>query len=325
MELDTRIVNIKSHYGGLGDAIARIPSYKWAIMNQRHCVFYIFVPDFFVEFCNIIMKSELEGEDQATYQILPLSLWERRLKSNSTYTVGFDPLQITSLSMHLVDHGFLNVNNRLPANDEERSYPVWKSPSHEQRKRDEYVVVTTGFTSEVREWKVEEINKFIDLVKTKTSLNVVLLGAGSVHAGPGVTISGKFDEAIKAEACEDLRDQTTITQAADILARASAVVGVDNGLLHLASCTDVPVIWGFTSVDPKHRIPVRNSKPGYNAYTVLPSVGLDCRFCQSKYHFFEHNFKKCLRQRMSNEESIPCLPDMKAESFFKILKTRILK
>jgi ADP-heptose:LPS heptosyltransferase len=177
----------------------------------------------------------------------------------------------------------------------------------------------------VREWPVSEINAFIKLVKENTNLDVVLLGASQIDHSSEFQVKGEFNESIRSELTEDLRDKTTLTEAMEILSQARAVVGVDNGLLHLASCSDVPVIWGFTSVDPKHRIPVRNNVAGYNAYTVVPSAGLNCRFCQSKYYYVEHNFKNCLQVTLNSSPTIPCTTDMKAEKFMRILKTRILK
>jgi hypothetical protein len=346
VELPAQVVNVSLAQGGVGDNIARIPALRYAIRNFRHALFYIYAPEGFISFLQAILKSELGDDEAAMYQVLPLDLWDRRLRGME---VDFKPIQISSLSMGLVENGFLHLCNRLPASPGEAEYPVF-TPSPRDvlntdpilKARAAYVVVTTGFTSPVREWPVAEINDFILRTK-KEGLNVVLLGSSKINVSENFQVEVKFNERIRSDLCEDLRDQTTIKEACEILGNAVCVVGVDNGLLHLASCTSVPVIWGFTSVDPKHRIPVRNGKPGFNAYTVQPSATLDCRACQSRYHFFEHDFRQCLALRLkgstgisnemlasdpsgrrSEEKSIECLKDMKGEKFFHVLKTRIL-
>lgn len=89
-------------------------------------------------------------------------------------------------------------------------------------------------------------------------------------------------EALRAQ-CVDLRERTNTLEARDILGHAEAVIGLDGGLLHLAGTTEVPIVYGITSVDPAHRHIYRHGEPGWKQKFVQPPESLACRGCQSHW------------------------------------------
>jgi ADP-heptose:LPS heptosyltransferase len=104
---------------------------------------------------------------------------------------------------------------------------------------------------------------------------------------------------IKTKGCLDLRNQTTLPEAAVIMSKARFILGMDGGLLHLASCTDRPVAFIFTSVHPDFRIPYRRA--GLHTTVITPPKELHCRFCntgepgkKSMTYVLGHDFKHCL-------------------------------
>jgi len=70
------------------------------------------------------------------------------------------------------------------------------------------------------------------------------------------------------------------------------IIGLDNGLIHLAGMTDVPIVAGYTTVDPYYRVPYRHGVKGWNCYVVEPTS--ECRYCQTE-HFETYgiNFLEC--------------------------------
>ena len=75
---------------------------------------------------------------------------------------------------------------------------------------------------------------------------------------------------------------------------AEVVVGLDNGLLHLAACTPVKIVAGYTTVKPAHRMPYRVGELGYKVWPVVPDLALKCRYCQSKAGFvYKFDFRSC--------------------------------
>ena len=87
----------------------------------------------------------------------------------------------------------------------------------------------------------------------------------------------------------DLINKTTISELATIMSKSRAYIGMDSGNTHLAFTTKIPVICGFTSIQPDLRIPYRK-----NSITIpIISEEIECRFCQSDWNLIDHIFYKC--------------------------------
>ena len=96
---------------------------------------------------------------------------------------------------------------------------------------------------------------------------------------------------------------------------AIAVVGADTGLIHLAACTDVPIICGYTTVDPDLRMPYRHNELGWNLTPITPPKS-DCRYCSSSLFLNNVNFNECLQKEYQ------CIDSLSAEAFINELKIR---
>jgi ADP-heptose:LPS heptosyltransferase len=107
-------------------------------------------------------------------------------------------------------------------------------------------------------------------------------------------------------------------QTGKIIAGAKTIVGVDNGLLHVAGCTNIPIVGGYTSVDPEHRMPYRNNIMGWNYYPVVPPESEPEKFFQSRYDFImEHDYRKSY---LGNDSLIKSLtPELYINELEKIL------
>jgi ADP-heptose:LPS heptosyltransferase len=184
-----------------------------------------------------------------------------------------------------------------------------------------YAVVTTAYTSDTRHWKSEYVNEVSDYLNS-IGVTPVFLGKAYTHAYKKTGIFGTFDADYTKGI--NLIDKTNLFEAHAIMANAKFVMGIDNGLLHLASMSQVPVIWGFTSVLPEHRLPYRNGIKGDNTYLVTPSEEeLPCTGCQSKFNFApsDHSFLNCWY------DDLKCLDLMTSDRWIeqikKILKTEL--
>ncbi len=95
----------------------------------------------------------------------------------------------------------------------------------------------------------------------------------------------------------NLIDKTSLFEAHSIMANSAAVLGLDNGLLHLACMSSTAkLVYGFTTVEPRHRLPYRNDIQGYNCLVVMPTKEeLSCIGCQSNMNFANttHCFTTC--------------------------------
>lgn len=268
------VVSIQRH--GLGDEIARIPAilslYKEGltptIISRRSMIEII--QQFFPKE-KVVTYDEYKSRSDLN-KILGISV------ENDSYP--------TSLSTHLVDHGFMLLSDRLPENDLERSYPRVTVKSWNASKP--HVVICTDHTAPNRQFPSEYINPLCDWIISK-GLLPVYLGGKAFDTQPTFTAKD-----LTAKGRLDLRGQTTLIDCLEIISTAKAVIGVDGGLIHLAGLTNTPIIAGYTSVDPKYRMPYRNGKLGDRLVPVIPDQNLNCKFCQNTKRFeWDHDYRTC--------------------------------
>lgn len=299
-------LNILCDQGGIGDLIAWMPAVKYIYTQHPHVRIYLWVPDYFQEFA----KSLLAG----TSDRIIVSKWSDGAKHfKSGYpSKTFKGNSITNLGMHMTEHAFSLICNTQPTDPNHYNYlqpDLSKIDVSKFNLPEKYVVITTGYTAKVREFLPEYVNKVAKYCKSK-GYDVVFLGKKETHSGLVHTIQGAFNNEIDYSAGVDLIDKTNLFEATKVCSKAQAVVGLDNGILHLAGCTDVNIVGGFTTVNPNHRMPYRDGIMGHKYYPVVPSTSLKCRFCQSNWQFTaNHDFKECFYQ------DLQCVKDLTADLY----------
>ncbi len=240
-----------------------------------------------------------------------------------TKTTKWDGI-VSPMKIHCTDYAFLKLCDEIPSIEhrnflqiDPNTIPLASTlPIDVQLSgiSGEFVVITTGYTAEVREFPANTINEIATWCK-ENNLGVVWLGKKDTPTGSAYTIKGAFNSKIDYSQGLDLIDKTSLLEAAYVMSKAKAVIGVDNGLLHVAGCTDVHIIGGFTTVSPDIRIPVRNNELNYKFTSIVPKESLSCRFCQEKTNFlFNHDYKFCMYKDKL------CVQDMTSDKFIEALK-----
>jgi ADP-heptose:LPS heptosyltransferase len=297
--------------GGLGDLIAAMPAFRFIYEKHPHVHVYVWIPDFFYDFAKACLKG--------TENRILLGKWSQGADGfkSGYHSVSFRNNHYTNLAQHMTEHAFHLICNTVP---DDKNYLNYLQPNLSKINIDEfklpekYVVITTGFTAKVREFLPRHINTISQYVLDK-GFTPVFLGKKETPSGLKFVIKGKFNTEINYDSGINLIDKTTLLQATLICSKAAAVVGLDNGILHLASCTDVPIVGGFTTVKPEHRVPYRDGVKGKNYFAVVPPESLKCRFCQSNWNFsFENVFTEC------KYEDYTCLSELGADLYIKELE-----
>jgi ADP-heptose:LPS heptosyltransferase len=293
--------------GGLGDYIHWTTAIQCAIDSNPQISGLVSSPPYFAELAEYWLRPwsdrfqiHIHNESKIGEDPI-LTKMKRRFHSR------FDSLN--SCVHHLMFVGFgvyayldyiPEEWNRLPEiRGDERNISRFELPP-------QYAVVTTEATSKTRMLPVDTINAISKYLNIQ-GIRPVFLGRKELDNNYG-TIERK---GINTTEVLDLRDQTTSLEAACILANAKLVVGLDNGLLHLACCSKVPVIMAFTTVHPRQRIPPRPADA--KTFVIVPPEELKCRFCQTNVHFVEHDFRHC----MYKDEA--CCKLMTADEFIKCI------
>jgi len=281
-------VNYVLTEGGIGDFIGHLSAIEWLARNHPQINGRVYCPDFFVEIAANVLQKYHKWRVQGKK-----ALNEKKLKSRPTYLPFFRPINATG--MHLVDLGFIYYANINPPPEDGWYYTkldlstVDKSSLPNTR----YAVLTPGATYENRKLPAKAFNQIKNHLVEKGIVPVFL---GKKDFGDNRKII--FEEEYDYSNGIDLREKTTLIQAAAIMSKAEMVIGLDNGLLHLAAMTDVPIIFGYNIASPTHRRPRRKTIDGKKPilWEIHPDPkNLSCTFCQSQMRFmFNHDFKNCL-------------------------------
>lgn len=274
--------------GGLGDHIASLVAVNYILETYTWITPLIWVPDYLKD-----LSKNMLPESAQVYSFTDMR--GRYDQSRPTKTTKWDG-HTSPMKIHCVDYAFLKLCDENPDISKKNYLKIM--PDHANITAfdlpDDYVVLTTGFTASVREFPAEHINGIASYIKA-IGLTPVFLGQTTTKTGANHVIKGTFSDEIDFSSGISLIDKTSLLESAKIMGQAKAVLGVDNGLLHLAGCTDVPIIGGFTTVSPDLRMPIRNNKLGDGYLCVTPDESLGCKFCQVRTNFlYGHNYVNCL-------------------------------
>lgn len=288
----------------LGDLISQLPAIKFILENHQQHLYNLWVHDYGTPICKKLfghypnVKIRGVGQNKKEYN--------DKLPARSPYAH-----KVGNLASHLTEHAFYTLLGRS-VEDQYKNYlqldPIDVSHFNLPEK---YVCITTGFTSKTRQWLDEYVNGVVDYVLGE-GYTPVFLGKSYVQSTETVAIKGKFTADYSKGV--NLIDKTNLFEAHSIMTKSSCVVGLDNGLLHLSCMSNVPSVWGFTTVDPNHRLPYRENTLGWNTYTVTPdSKTLACTFCQSNMSFASHDFTDCFYK------DFKCLQELTIEKWIEQL------
>lgn len=309
--IKTQKVGIVYNNGGIGDYVNWTPAIKCVVETQPQLYGYIVCPEFFAPlakqwFLPYADRFEVIAADDFNL--------ERRIYDTPLIVPKSTEL-VNAIGAHLFNLGFHYYMNTDTIPEGYRELPRITGGEVSLEKfnlPEKYCVVTVTTTSPTRELPGKTVNEISNFCREE-GYTPVFLGKAKILFQHNSRAPEDFDPSLGI----DLREKTDLLEAAVILANAKFVVGLDNGLLHLACCSKVPVVFGLTTAHPKHRIPPRQEFAVTKV--VVPPETLDCRFCQSQMKYLiGHSFHQCYY-----EDNL-CCKQLTAESFIKEIK-EILK
>lgn len=288
----------------LGDMICWLSSIIYIAENYNYVTGHLIVPPFFMEIAQSILREYPH--------------WRVHTKIPDRLANGF-PLQqphihpVNATAMHLTDLGFLYFAGMMPPNEMSRMYPVLDTDDLELPEQvfkplyaHRYAVLTPGATSLTRTMPAKIYNGIVEHLLSR-NIVPVHLGTTSMEYR---AIQPKMDEGYDFEKGVNLIDKTSLLEAVRVMADAEMVIGIDNGLLHLAGMTDTTILFGFTMAGPNQRR--INRRFGHTIELYADKEKLPCLFCQENVRFFiDHDFSNCIYK-----EKVPaCITALNIESW----------
>src|ERR1035437_4410208 len=243
--------------GGCGDIISCFPVIQYTLSHQENVIPHVFVPNYMKPLTKVFFpNTNVYGFSEAKV----------KLKETGNYaamqTLGD---KITNMRVHSTDYAFQTLLDKQ-VRDEFKSYPKYPVGTVSISKSDlpeKYAVVNIGHTIKAKEWPAAETNKVIDFLISK-GVTPVFLGKndiqdhGSAKIKDDPLMHANFAVGVNLKKGVNLLNKTSLIETMEILAKAQVFVGIDGGLLHMAACTDIPIVVGFTFVEPMHILPYRD-------------------------------------------------------------------
>ena len=275
-------VNFVLMYGGMGDVVSSLPAIRYA--HEKHgvkCV--VFGPDFMKDFikrhlpyASVYGISEmLTNVNKANPSKFMNSIVHTSMRTHTTYT---------AFHLLLDEHpeGDPNVFNAVTPIDYECIYK-FRLPS-------KYITLGPCNAGKERPFSY----KSIKLITEKSIYPVVLLGSTSHTHNKMLNSAAEVDERVfDLPNTINLVNQTSLLETQSIIHHSKVYVGMDGGLVHVAGTTKAPIIAGFNTVDPMHRLPFRNGSRLTGCIPITPP-NLSCVGCQSTSNFiYEHKYNTC--------------------------------
>lgn len=282
---------------GIGDLICHFPAFIYLAKSSPWVRGTIICPDNLRDLAKNIMRpykmwtvhdSDTIEHKPGTYVCAP------GLKVNGVIRQPF----CNGTGGHLVASSFINFVNMFPPPPGADLYPeinfdgaVLSEECWElhDRWRGKYVVLTPGAISDARAVTGWYWTPIVYHIK-KLGLMPVVLGKSKISEH----LSTKFPDGFPYDQCKDLRDKTDIIEAAFIMKHAAATIGLDNGLIQIASCTDASIVCAYNILEARERVP--NRRAGKFIALSLTQEELACANCQTNLKRFHpaHSFTTCL-------------------------------
>ena len=173
--------------------------------------------------------------------------------------------------------GLLTLRERK---DSEGSMESWGS-----RIGDHYVVLSPGTSVRrgMKAWEEKKFGELIVLLKKTYGFTPVLVGDEKDREVNDRVIeeAKQRDKDAKMDSIVNLAGKTNLVDLCQLLKRASLFVGVDSGIMHLASSLDIPVVGIFGPTDPSLVGP-QNKKSVVVQKKEMECVPCDLKRCEER-------------------------------------------
>lgn len=268
--------------GGMGDFIAELVAVDWSVKNFPELLHHIFIPDYLFNFAQHVVHSNCI--------IYPFS--EEKENFNKAFparTTQWLTLSPTCIRTDALTYGFLTLTDRLPPVSAQHYLQIRPEEIDVTRfdLPEKYVCIQAAAAEPVKEMRQDTFDAVSDYVISR--------GYVPVYMGKENSETGYKDFAVKAKPFKgdvskgiNLLNKTNVLESAAIIAGSKCFIGMEGGLVHLAGCTDITIVAGFTLGDPAtHAGPIRFGSRSYKMHAVEPDKDIPNRYFQTYSDVFQ--------------------------------------
>lgn len=278
-----KTINCLISDGGMGDLVCSLVAVDYILKNYKYVNPLIWVPDYMLDFAKNVLPPNAIVRN---YSRASKEYDDKRPAISTAWTGRHTPMRI-----HPVDYGFHMLADEHVDYDKKNylKFDGSKVDITKYNLPEKYVVIGVGSVFKVKEMPTKTANEIANFCLSK-GYTPVFVGKekDKVGAGPDAGIKhANISQGIDYTKGISLVNKTNLCELAKVIQGAKAYVGMDGGNIHIAGCTDTPIVVGYTFIDgKKHNVPIRNNCLGFNCYVVEPDETLKCRFCQTNMNFY---------------------------------------
>lgn len=284
------VINFILNEGGMGDFVNYSAALIWHAKHSPWVDGRIFVPTYLVAFYNDLIA-------ESGWQAFPSERFHELVEEGSSFIgpsiiikgVNTTRQLLTCLGAHPFDIGFAYYPATQPTPEGVElpvlDYDYKKLLPKVKQLKGRYAVIPCGFSFQSRLTVGRHINPIIEHLVAR-EITPVFLGKRDL-LGNGLATT-EFVDDIHYDKGLDLRNQTSVKDAACIMQHALLTVGLDSGLLHVcALMKDSRLIFGYNITTVAHRKPRRSH--GRTIDVAITADELPCIGCQSKWRNMAHH------------------------------------
>ena len=214
----------------------------------------------------------------------------------------------TRETMHLIDQAAFTV---LPLAPEEHSAHLYPSGTEEERMQRlvepflslPRVIVHVNNTFPIRTWPLQCWQELTNRMLTEGCAVFAVGKCMQYHPNRHFDHEKTVhDLAFVHERFCNVCDQLTIQELYALIGLVSVVVTFDSDVLHVANCTETPIVALFTDINPRFRMRIsKTAEIGFKTQALYSACSY--QFCQSHYGL---NNNRCRHEKTA--ESFCCMP-----------------
>lgn len=284
----------------LGDVLAAAPIVKYAIETfHKETDYKVLIRLYYKDLFSFVPEDKLGDQSIPTTFKYP---WQIRYLNTPKSTNA----RTTSMHMHLSTFASIQLLDRFIPKEKMKYLslqPVYID--HFDVDFSKAVLIVVTYRDEVRKISFDTVKEISQWVLDRGLIPVYIGRVDNSAMWKDTPFKLAFDSLPSGV---DLLNRTNLLELATIMSKSRAVVGIDNGLIHLAGTTKVPIVCGFTNVAPEHRFPIRDEG------IFIPIVPEEeCKHCQSRWYLSYHDFGYCYFKHTK------CLEQLTAQKFIDAL------
>lgn len=262
--------------GCFGDVLYSIPIIKYISKSQdKKLLLETDQPDLFINNPYIKKIYNINNNEFFSEEVLVFNC-------NIYHTTEGNQKNIRK--MYTTDYWSVNLGFIL--HPDEKTLEFYPDPINIELPKKDYIVINPSTTDLCRTWSFKNWESLINLIKTNTDLEIVVIGKTmNYNITDSNTLKSFFK--VKNHNIIDMADQLNLSQLWYYIQNSKAVITHNAGILPFSGTTDTFIIQLGGAIHPYNRTPYRKGSQDYKHILVEG----DCKlFCQSDLKYSKPDY-----------------------------------